>query len=787
MGSNKTPSKPTAQTPGKQRTISSFFAPPKQSSASQPTPSIKKTKPIEEQGKGKENASFADDVEEEEDVEEQAPRSARIRRAPQKRVIEDVYEDEPSEEEDLYSKTVPKRKSGTLAKKLRRSPSFGPEPEQELEGRDETLLSVPGASSVGRKGKQKQVLSERTGKYRFNPEQDTMQDGEETTDVVTKKKKENLHEKFVKKLGKPDSILEIRRKNGIIDEQDENAEVNEEAEEPEEDEEEEPGPIAKKFGRGVKAGKAPAGKSKVKGRSKLTPLEQQVVDIKRKYPDTVLVVEVGYKFRFFGEDAKIASQNLSIMCIPGKMRFDEHPSEAHLDKFASASIPVPRLHVHVKRLVSAGYKVGIVRQRETAALKAAGENRNAPFVRELTNLYTKGTYIDDTDAMDNVSAGSGNGGAPNTGYLLCITEKPGGGTGTDEKSHVGIVAVQPATGDIIYDEFDDGFMRSEIETRLLHIAPCEFLIVGELTKATEKMVSHLAGSTTTVFGEKVRVERVDRKKGGEATTLALKHVSTFYADKLKASDAPNAAEANKLLDAVMNLSDLVTICLSAMIAHLSDYGLEHVFDLTKYFTPFSARSHMLLNGNTLSSLEIYRNQTDYTTKGSLFWTLDRTKTKFGKRLLRTWVGRPLLHKETLEERIAAVEEIVAGKNGKLDRIRELLARIGSDLEKGLIRIYYGKCTRPELFQILQTMHRISHTFHKVESPEEVGFQSKILNEAVAALPEIKDDVEAYLGVFKHNAACKDDKFDFFRNEDQYEAIVEHKLVCALYFGAKGWC
>jgi DNA mismatch repair protein MSH3 len=135
---------------------------------------------------------------------------------------------------------------------------------------------------------------------------------------------------------------------------------------------------------------------------------------------------------------------------------------------------------------------------------------------------------------------------------------------------------------------------------------------------------------------------------------------------------------------------MVKICLSAMIDHLKAYGLEHVFDLTKYFQSFSGRSHMLLNGNTLSSLEIYRNQTDYTTKGSLFWTLDRTKTKFGRRLLRNWVGRPLLDKYQLEERTKAVEEVIRGQNPKLDKLKELLAKISYDLEKGLIRIYYGK-------------------------------------------------------------------------------------------------
>ena len=37
------------------------------------------------------------------------------------------------------------------------------------------------------------------------------------------------------------------------------------------------------------------------------------------------------------------------------------------------------------------WQVGIVQQTETAALKKAGDNRNAPFTRQLTALYTRAT------------------------------------------------------------------------------------------------------------------------------------------------------------------------------------------------------------------------------------------------------------------------------------------------------------------------------------------------------------------------------------------------------------
>ena len=38
-------------------------------------------------------------------------------------------------------------------------------------------------------------------------------------------------------------------------------------------------------------------------------------------------------------------------------------------------------------------QVGVVKQTETAALKAAGSNRSAPFTRQLSALYTKSTLI----------------------------------------------------------------------------------------------------------------------------------------------------------------------------------------------------------------------------------------------------------------------------------------------------------------------------------------------------------------------------------------------------------
>ncbi|KIY97568.1 DNA mismatch repair protein Msh3 [Monoraphidium neglectum] len=79
-------------------------------------------------------------------------------------------------------------------------------------------------------------------------------------------------------------------------------------------------------------------------RPKYTPLEEQVVALRRAHPGVLLAVEVGYKMRFFGEDAEAAARELGLHAYP------DH-------NFLTASIPVQRLPVHVRRLVQAGYKV----------------------------------------------------------------------------------------------------------------------------------------------------------------------------------------------------------------------------------------------------------------------------------------------------------------------------------------------------------------------------------------------------------------------------------------------
>lgn len=203
----------------------------------------------------------------------------------------------PSDVEDEFTIPSPKR--------ARKSPSADT---------TEVLLIKEAPINEGRSlapiTPNRQTKDSRTSKYLFS--QSPQQENEDV-DVPEEEKvrRAKLHEKFVKKLGKPDSIADIKRRNRALLE-DNDVEV---AEGEDDDEaEDEPSKAATKGRKGLGA---------KKGGNKLTPMEKQVLEIKRTHMDTLMVVEVGYKFRFFGEDARIAAKELSIVCIPGKFRYDE--------------------------------------------------------------------------------------------------------------------------------------------------------------------------------------------------------------------------------------------------------------------------------------------------------------------------------------------------------------------------------------------------------------------------------------------------------------------------------
>ncbi|KAF9533444.1 DNA mismatch repair protein MSH3 [Crepidotus variabilis] len=482
-----------------------------------------------------------------------------------------------------------------------------------------------------------------------------------------------------------------------------------------------------------------------------TPLELQVVDLKAATPGTLLLIQVGYKYKFYGDDAKVAAKELGMVAYPDR-------------NFMVASIPLERRDIHMKNLLSHGHRVGIVAQIETAALKKIGTNRNKVFERKLTHLYTAATYIDELDSVDDTEKFH----AP---PFMCLVEERKSGNSADVS--FGLVSVCPSTGDIVWDDFVDSVMRIELETRLVHTRPAEFLLPKDLmSDETEKMITHFTKFSND--GLPVRTERFTRTMD---YTDAFEAVSEFYTDESKFGAASEGFKTGQLMASVTDLPKRVVIALAHAIKYLAAFGLADVLLETKFFTKFASRTHMLLAANTLSNLEIYRNETDGNVKGSLIWVLDKTKTKFGARLLRSWVGRPLIDKRVLQDRIDAVEEILESSSEKLITLRNIIKGL-PDLAKGLCRIQYGQCTPKELAVLLPAFNKIAIAFDEIdpEDPESVGLKSHVLNGIISALPRLKQPAQRLLNAVNLKQAAENKKGHMWNDSERYPAITDADMA-----------
>ncbi|PKA58023.1 DNA mismatch repair protein MSH3 [Apostasia shenzhenica] len=450
--------------------------------------------------------------------------------------------------------------------------------------------------------------------------------------------------------------------------------------------------------------------------SKYTPLEQQVLEVKSQHPDVILMVEVGYRYRFFGKDAEKASQVLGIV--------------AHVDhNFLTASVPTFRLNFHVRRLVCAGYKVGVVKQTETSAMKAHGSNRLGPFTRGLSALYTRSTIEAGEDM-----GGSGEEGTPGGNYLLCVVEK---GLAGDKGSlvdgcydvKVGIIGVEISTGEVIHGEFNDNVMRSGLEAVLLSLSPAEILLGEPLSSPTKKLLLAYAGPVSNVRVEQASCDCF--KDGGPvAEVMSLYEEVADDTQNMKFTETylelPKEKEISSGIEGLMAMPELAMQAMALTMRYLKKFGLERILCFGASLRPYSTNIEMTLSANTLNQLEVLKNNFSGSVEGSLLHAMDHTCTAFGSRLLKHWVSHPLCDRNSIVARLDAVAEISESirssrHSGDIVLTKEIscslaLPEIGSiicqvlqllakspDIQRGITRVFHQTATASEFIGVIEAI------------------------------------------------------------------------------------
>eukprot|EP00064_Thunnus_orientalis_P015416 superscaffoldBa00002855_g15468 len=349
------------------------------------------------------------------------------------------------------------------------------------------------------------------------------------------------------------------------------------------------------------------------------------------------------------------------------------------------------------------------------------------------------------------------------GLCSSTLEKLRGFTCTAEPSDTERQAVQPSTGDVLFDCFPDGQSRSELEGRLLKINPVEILVPSDLSEQTHRLLQSITNDSAQA-DDRVRVEKRDSAQFEFAT--AMNTVTEFYCH--------TQDKGSRSLSSVVSLESPVICCLGPLIQYLQEFNLERILRSESSFRRLNSESEgMTLSAATLRNLEILNNQTDGGVKGSLLWVLDHTRTPFGRRLMRKWVSQPLTDPQSISERQDAVQEILESDSLTLNSVRSLLSHL-PDLERGICSIYHKKSSTQEFYLISSSLSRLGLELQALLPAIQAQISSALLQGLLLDTPDLLAPAHSFLKVLNEKAAKSGNKTELFSDLSGFPVLQERR-------------
>ncbi len=347
---------------------------------------------------------------------------------------------------------------------------------------------------------------------------------------------------------------------------------------------------------GLKKEKVPSifGKAMLTKKS-LTPMMEQYLSLKRKFPDSLLFFRLGDFYEMFYDDAKKASPVLEIALTARQ-------------KVPMCGIPHHAAESYLTKLLKHGFKVAICEQVEDA------KHAKGVVKRDVVKVLTPGTAIELDINEDR----------ENTFVSSLVFEEGSWGLATIDLVSGQLKTAQsdPQTHRILADD-------------LFRFSPKEIIFPQSQESEVDDILMH--NNLGTIMKSPQEDWFYDY---AQARNILMEQFQVKSLEGYGLEDKPFAVSAAGAL--LYYLKKLRKD--SLMLIHRMAYIQPH--------------QHMVLDTSTIKNLELVKNLRDGKRTGSLLDILDFTGTSMGARLLRSWLLQPLRDKTAIELRLESVAEML---------------------------------------------------------------------------------------------------------------------------------
>ncbi len=379
--------------------------------------------------------------------------------------------------------------------------------------------------------------------------------------------------------------------------------------------------------------------------AELTPMMAQYFEIKKDYPDTILFFRLGDFYEMFFDDAKTASSVLELT-LTGR-------ACGQGEKAPMCGVPFHSAEGYIARLVQSGYKVAICEQVEDPA------TAKGLVKRDVTRIITKGSIIENTMLDESKN-----------NYLTVIYV---------DESGAGICFTDVSTGAVNLTFIENSKnLEASIINELGVFSPSEIVINSYCTSL--KQMTSFISKRIEASCELPEDSYFEYENCYEE---CVRHFGSEKVDSLKLTETKPAAIA-------------VGVTLK-YLKNLQKNDLNNIKDVNFY----SENQYMKINYTTKRDLEITETMRSREKKGSLLWVLDKTKTSMGRRLLKSWLDKPLINYATITKRHNAVGEL-CDKNIALSELTEALTGV-YDIERLMTRVMFETANAKDLNSLKSTI------------------------------------------------------------------------------------